>query len=155
MPLVCASASRVSIFVLVLVFVVAFLFYNVQLDGIESHHFEVCPTFLARHYFALVCVQIHVDISITFRASSGRHSFFLPAFSDRQGYAPVGRASPPCKQPNQSTRERWNLQQSFSLNVGPVMVTFLCRNFVLARRVIYAMRNGVDFHISLHRRKRT
>jgi len=78
------------VFVLVLVFVVAFFFYNVQLDGIESHDFKVCSTLFTRHYFALVRVQINVDISITFRASSGRHSFFLPAaLSERQGYIPV------------------------------------------------------------------
>ena len=78
------------IFVLVLVFVVAFFFYNVQLDRIESHDFKVGSTLLARHYFALVRVQIDVDISIAFRASSGRHSFFLPAaLSERQGYIPV------------------------------------------------------------------
>jgi len=81
--------SVFSVFVLVLVFVVAFFFNNVQLDRIESHNLEVCSTLLTRHYFALVRVQIHVDISITFRASSGRHSFFLPALSERQGYIPV------------------------------------------------------------------
>ena len=81
-----------SVFVFVLVFVVTLLFHNVQLDRIEPNHFQVSSTFFTRHYFALVRVQINVDISITFRASSGRHSFFLPAIGERQGYTPVGRA---------------------------------------------------------------
>src|SRR5215217_171860 len=68
-----------------------------------------------------------MDISITFRASSGRHSLILPALSERQGFPRVGRAPLPCKQPNQSTRERGNLQQSFSRIIGPRHVTFLCR----------------------------
>lgn len=67
-----------SVIVFVLVFVESFLFHNVQFDGIESNNFEFCPTLFTRHYFALVRVQIDVNISITFRASSGRHSFFLP-----------------------------------------------------------------------------
>lgn len=68
---------RSSIFVFVLVFVVT-LFYDVQFDGIESNNFQFSSTFLTRHYFALVRVQINVDISIAFRASSGRHSLILP-----------------------------------------------------------------------------
>ena len=67
-----------SVFVFVLVFVVTLLFHNVQLDGIESHDFQISSTLFTRHYFALVRVQINVDIGITFRASSCRHSFFLP-----------------------------------------------------------------------------
>lgn len=67
-----------SVFVFVLVFVVAFFFHDVQFNGIEPDYFEVCPTLFTRHYFTLVRVQIDVNISITFRASSGRHCFFLP-----------------------------------------------------------------------------
>src|SRR5262249_29567571 len=33
------------------------------------------------------------------------------------------------KQPDQSTRERWNLQHSFIEILGPVRVTFLCRKY--------------------------
>jgi hypothetical protein len=33
------------------------------------------------------------------------------------------------KQPNQSNRERWNLQYSFVQIVGPIQVTFLCRKY--------------------------
>jgi len=36
-------------------------------------------------------------------------------------------------QPNQSTRERWNLQQSFSDIVGPSYLTFLCQNYFPAK----------------------
>ena len=75
------------VFVFVLVFVEPFFFYHIQFDGIESHNLEFRSTFFTRHYFALVRVQIHVDISIAFRASSGRHSLILPALSE-------GRDSP-------------------------------------------------------------
>ena len=78
LPLRFAPAHVFSVFVFVLVFVVTLLFDDVQLDGIESHDFQVSPTFFTRHYFALVRVQINMDISIAFRASSGRHFFFLP-----------------------------------------------------------------------------
>src|SRR5215813_9334780 len=56
-----------------------------------------------------------MNISITLRASSGRHFFFLPPQNVGEGriLPAVGRAPQPCKQPSQSTRERWNLQQSF------------------------------------------
>src|SRR6185503_13153920 len=37
------------------------------------------------------------------------------------------------KQPNQSTRERWNLQYVFLQIVGPSFITFLCRKFVYRR----------------------
>src|ERR1044072_5261203 len=43
---------------------------------------------------------------------------------------PASGAPLPCKQPDQSTRERWNLQYSFIGIVGPHPVTFLCRKFV-------------------------
>ena len=76
------SCFSFSIFVFVLVFVYTFFFYNVQFDGIESNNLQFSSTFLTRHDFALVRVQINVDISITFRASSGRHSLFLPALSE-------------------------------------------------------------------------
>ena len=66
------------VLVFVLVFVVAFFFHDVQFNGIEPNYFEVCPTLFTRHYFALVRVQINMDISVAFRASSGRHCFFLP-----------------------------------------------------------------------------
>src|SRR5215213_10485405 len=54
-----------------------------------------------------------------------------PALSERQGYTPIRGEPLPCKQPNQSTRQRWNLQYSFSRIVGPAYVTFLCRKYFL------------------------
>jgi len=84
--------SAISVFVFVLVFVYSLLFYDVQLDGIESYDFQVSSTFFTRHYFALVRVQIHMDIGITFRASSGGHSFFLPAIGEGRATPHVGRA---------------------------------------------------------------
>jgi len=66
------------VFVLVLVFVVTFFFNDVQFDGIETNNLQFRSTFLTANYFALVRVQINVDISIAFRASSGRHSLILP-----------------------------------------------------------------------------
>lgn len=42
-----SEIGNVLIFVFVLVFVVTLLFYNVQLDGIESNNFEISSTFLA------------------------------------------------------------------------------------------------------------
>lgn len=68
-----------SVFVFVFVLVDTLLFNDVQLDGIETYDFEFRSTLFTRHNFALVRVQINVDISITFRASSGRHCLFLPA----------------------------------------------------------------------------
>ena len=73
-----AGNYPVSVLVVVLVFLVSLFFDNVQLDGIESNYFQFRSTLFTRHNFALVRVQIHVNISITFRASSGRHCFFLP-----------------------------------------------------------------------------
>jgi hypothetical protein len=67
-----------SVFVFVLVFVETLFFYSIQFDRIESHDLKFCSTFFTTHDFALVRVQINVDISITFRASSGRHSLILP-----------------------------------------------------------------------------
>ena len=127
--------SEISVFVLVLVFVQTLLFHDVQLDGIESNNFQVSPTFFTRHYFALVRVQINVDISIAFRASSGRHFLFLPRKGEGRDTPRVGRASLPDKQPNQSTRERWNLQYSFIQIVGPRFITFLCRKYFSSQRI--------------------
>ena len=73
MPLLLAS-----VFVFVLVFVVTLFFNDIQFDGIESNNLQFRSTFLTANYFALVRVQINVDISIAFRASSGRHSLILP-----------------------------------------------------------------------------
>jgi len=67
-----------SILVLVFIFVVALFFDDIQFDGIESNYFQFSSTFFTRHYFALIGVQVHMDISITVRASSGRHCFILP-----------------------------------------------------------------------------
>jgi len=64
-----------SVLVFVFVLVVAFLFNDVQLDGIETHYLQIRSALFTRHYFALVRVQIYMDISIAFRASSGRHLF--------------------------------------------------------------------------------
>src|SRR5215217_1130773 len=47
----------------------------------------------------------------------------------RQGTSAVRESTSTCKQPNQSTRDCWNLQQSFSGKVGPGSVTFLCRKY--------------------------
>ena len=82
LTLLTAPASRSSVFVFVLVFVVTFFFYDIQFDWIESHDLKFSPTFFTSNYFALVRVQIDVDISIAFRASSGRHSLILPALSE-------------------------------------------------------------------------
>src|SRR5215217_5105394 len=46
----------------------------------------------------------------------------------RQGTPQAGESTSTCKQPNQSTRQRWNLQQSFFRKIGPNFVTFLCRS---------------------------
>jgi len=67
-----------SILVFVFVFVVTLFFDNIQFDWIESNYLEFSSTFFTRHYVALVRVQINMNISITLRASSGRHFFFLP-----------------------------------------------------------------------------
>jgi hypothetical protein len=83
-----------------------------------------------------------VDISIAFRASSGRHFLFLPRKGEGRDTPRVGRASLPDKQPNQSTRERWNLQYSFVQIVGPSFITFLCRKFVYCRLPIADCRFG-------------
>ena len=77
MPLLNAPATHL-VFVFVLVFVVTLFFYDVQFDGIESNNLQFRSTFFTANYFALVRVQINVDISIAFRASSGRHSLILP-----------------------------------------------------------------------------
>ena len=66
-----------SVLVFVFVFVEALFFNNIQFDRIESDHLQIGSTFFTRHYFALVRVQINMNISITFRASSGRHLFFF------------------------------------------------------------------------------
>ena len=71
--------SAIFILVFVLVFVESLFFDNIQLDRIESNYFKLGSTFFTSHNFALVCVQINVNISITVRASSGRHCFILPA----------------------------------------------------------------------------
>jgi len=63
--------------VLVLVFVIVLFFDDIQLNGIETHDFQTSPAFVARNDIALVCVQINMDISITFRASSCRHLLYL------------------------------------------------------------------------------
>ena len=127
--------SAISVFVFVLVFVHPLFFYDIQFDRIEAHDLQFCSTLFTRHYFALVRVQIDVDISITFRASSGRHSLILPALSEGRDSPLSGEYPLPCKQPNQSTRERRNLQQSFSEIIGPRQVTFLCRKI---RMVFFA-----------------
>jgi len=67
-----------SVLVFILVFVVTLFFDNIQFDRIESNYFKLGSTFFAANYFALVRVQINVNISITLRASSGRHCLILP-----------------------------------------------------------------------------
>src|ERR1051325_10631739 len=52
-----------------------------------------------------------------------------PRYGEGRAIPPVGRGPLPCKQPNQSTRERWNLQYSFVEISGPLLVTFLCRKY--------------------------
>src|SRR3954454_6957654 len=102
------------VLVFVLVFVETLFFDNIQFNRIESNYFKLSSTFFTINYFALVRVQINVNISITLRASSGRHCFFLPAIVGEGRVRPRSRESTAtCKQPGQSTRERWNLQQSF------------------------------------------
>lgn len=41
-----------------------------------------------------------------------------------------GKVPLPCMQPDQSNRERWNLQYSWQGKVGPSFVTFLSRNYL-------------------------
>src|SRR4029078_10030088 len=108
-------------------FVQTLFFYDIQFDRIEAHDLQFCSTLFTRDYFALVRVQHNMDISIAFRASSGRHSLILPALSEGRDSPVSGEHPPPCKQPNQYTRERGNLQQSFSDIIGPRQITFLCR----------------------------
>jgi len=85
--------SIFSVFVFVLVFVVTLLLYNVQLDRIETNNLEISSTFFTRHNFALVRVQINVDIGITFRAGSGRHCLFLPAIGEGRETSHVRESS--------------------------------------------------------------
>src|ERR1051325_7928162 len=74
--------------------------------------------------------------------TSASHSGQVPVGTVSSSHAlGKGRVTPasgehplPCKQPNQSTRERRNLQHSFSQFVGPVIVTFLCRKCFPQRR---------------------
>ena len=111
-----ASGNRQpSVLIFVFVFVVTLFFDNIEFDRIESNYFKLSSTLFTSHNFALVRVQINVNISITLRASSGRHFFFLPPQLSMKGRArPRRREAPqPGKQPGQSTRGRWNLQQSF------------------------------------------
>ncbi len=67
------------VLVFVLVFVETLFFDNIQFDRIESNYFKLGSTLFTTNYFALVRVQINVNISITLRASSGRHFLILPA----------------------------------------------------------------------------
>src|SRR6185369_362606 len=127
-------ATTFSVFVFVLVFVETLFFYDIQFDRIEAHDLQFCSTLFTRHYFALVRVQINVDISITFRASSGRHCLILPALSEGRDSPVSGEYPLPCKQPNQSTRERRNLQPSFSEIIGPCLLTFLCVRVLMLLR---------------------
>src|SRR6476620_7701287 len=52
-----------------------------------------------------------------------------PAVGEGRDTPLIGRAPLPCKQPNQSTRERWNLQQYFSGILGPSYIAFLSRKY--------------------------
>src|ERR1051325_3577481 len=56
-----------------------------------------------------------------------------PAVSEGRDTPESGEHRYHSKQPNQSTRERWNLQYSFVQIIGPRKVTFLCRKFVYCR----------------------
>src|SRR6185369_14389189 len=87
--------------------------------------------------------QINMDISIAFRASSGRHSLILPALSEGRDSPVSGEHPLPCKQPNQSTRERRNLQPSFSEIIGPSLLTFLCLcDFASLREILLKRSRG-------------
>src|ERR1044072_395050 len=56
-----------------------------------------------------------------------------PAVLGEAGYAPtVGRAPQPYQQPSQSTRQRWNLQQSFWPMNPPQNLRFPISNTVVA-----------------------
>src|ERR1043166_6589635 len=56
-----------------------------------------------------------------------------PAIGEGRVIPPIGRALYLGKQPDQSTRERWNLQHSFIRDLGPRNVTFLCRKYFSLR----------------------
>jgi len=72
-----ALATQFSeIFVFIQIIVKVIFFNDVQLDGIESDDFQVCPAFFTRDYVALVRVGIDMDIHIAFGACSGRHFSF-------------------------------------------------------------------------------
>src|ERR1041385_327086 len=62
-----------------------------------------------------------------------------PRYGEGRAIPPVGRGPLPCKQPNQSTRERWNLQQSFSLR----LCAFAREIFVSASEVFLTQRRKV------------
>src|ERR1044072_2604644 len=74
--------------------------------------------------------------------TSASHSGHVPVGTVSSSHAiGEGKVTPqsgehplPCKQPNQSNRERWNLEHSFSQIVGPLMITFLCRKCFPQRR---------------------
>jgi len=69
--------AHFSEFILVVVIVERFFLDQVQLDRIETDHFELNPTLFTIHRLAFVHVKINVDVGVTFRTRSGRHCFYL------------------------------------------------------------------------------
>src|SRR5260370_7838817 len=67
----------VSELILVLVFVEAFFFDNVQFDGIEADDFQLNSTLFTINYVAFVRVGIDVNVGFAFRTCSGRPFSYL------------------------------------------------------------------------------
>jgi hypothetical protein len=63
--------------VVIVVIVKRFFLDDVQFNRIQTDDFELNSTLFTIHRLALVHVEIHVNVGITFRTGSGRHFFYL------------------------------------------------------------------------------
>ena len=66
-----------SILILVLVFVIIFLFDDVQFDGIKANDLQLNSTLFTFDDLAFVDVGIDVHIGFAFWATSSRHLIYL------------------------------------------------------------------------------
>jgi len=69
-----APFSEVTI---VIVVIERFFLDEIQFNRIQTDDFELNSTLFTIHCLAFVHVEINVDVSITFRARSCRHFFYL------------------------------------------------------------------------------
>jgi hypothetical protein len=66
-----------SILIVIVVIVELLFLDDIEFDGIQANNLQLDSTLFAINHFALVHVNLHVNVGIAFWARSGRHFGYL------------------------------------------------------------------------------